>query len=156
MTQQEYELMVQDFIKTVDLVRLEAYAATGYEWIVVPATGGFRSIQEQHKLYAQPTDGIDNDKDGKIDEADEKVTRADGGKSPHNFNLARDIVPLDRPKHIYWTAPKKVFKSMADIAVANGLTAGFYFRTLFDPPHIEHKDWKKVQTAWKNKEIICG
>lgn len=150
MTVQEgYAQAVEAFLKVVDLVRLEAYAKTGYEWTVVPHTGAYRSIKEQHGLYIQPTDGIDNDRDGKIDEADEKVTKADGGQSPHNFDLARDIVPRKKPGEFWWTAPKTLWKTMADIAVAHGLESGFYFKSIYDAPHIESEDWEKYRGLWR-------
>jgi hypothetical protein len=156
MTQADYELKVSNFITMCDLVRLEAYAATGYEWMVVPKTGAYRSIKEQHGLYIQATDGIDNDGDGKIDEADERVTKADGGKSPHNFNLARDIVPMIHKGVIWWEAPTSLFKTMADIAVKHGLVSGFFFKSIFDAPHVEHPHWEDVQASWRRKEIEVG
>jgi hypothetical protein len=156
MTQQEYQLMVDNFLATCDLVRLEAYKQTGYEWMVVPKTGAYRSIKEQHGLYIQAHDGIDNDHDGLVDESDELVTCADGGQSPHNFNLARDIVPMVHKDVIWWEAPTKIWKIAADISVDHGLCSGFYFKNLFDAPHSEHKKWKEVQVAWRNREIIVG
>lgn len=53
-----------------------------------------RSFDRSDKLYNQPWDGKDNDGDGRIDEADEKVTNAKGGDSMHNYNLALDFVLL--------------------------------------------------------------
>lgn len=54
----------------------------------------YRSLEEQTKLYNQPFDKIDNDKDGKIDEPDEKVTNAKAGQSFHNWRCAYDVAPL--------------------------------------------------------------
>jgi hypothetical protein len=156
MNQQEYQLMKDNFVTTCDLIRLAAYEATGYEWMVVPKTGAFRSIKEQHGLYIQATDGIDNDHDGLVDESDERVTRADGGQSPHNFDLARDIVPMLHRGVIWWEAQPSLFKVMADIAQSKGLVSGFYFKSIFDAPHVEHAGWKTVQTAWRQKEITVA
>lgn len=153
MNQANYQLMIDNFLFLTDQIRLEAYKATGYEWMVVPKTGANRAIKEQHALYIQPTDGIDNDHDGLVDEADEKVTRADGGQSPHNFNLARDIVPMKSKGEIWWEAPKSLWKKMADIAVSHGLVSGYYFESLFDAPHVEHPRWRDARDAWRNKEI---
>lgn len=50
-----------------------------------------RTFAESDKLFNQPHDGKDNDGDGKIDEADEKVTNAPGGSSYHNYGLALDF-----------------------------------------------------------------
>ena len=44
----------------------------------------YRSPEEQTKLYNQPFDKIDNDRDGLVDERDEKVTNAPAGRSKHN------------------------------------------------------------------------
>lgn len=134
------------FHVVVDAVRLEAYQQTGYEWVVVSAT---REIKEQHGLFMQSHDGIDNDGDGKIDEADEKVTNADGGQSPHNFKLACDCGPKLSNGEIWWAAPKSLWKTYADIAVKHGLVAGFYFKSIYDAPHIETKDWRDVKAKWK-------
>lgn len=55
-------------------------------------TETMRSFERSDALYNQPWDGKDNDGDGKIDEADEKVTKAKGGSSYHNYGLAIDFV----------------------------------------------------------------
>lgn len=153
MTPEEYHEMVLDFLDDCDLVRLYAYKETGYEWMVVPKTGENRTMAEQHGLYMRNKNGKDDDGDGLIDEADEKVTNADSGQSPHNFNLARDIVPCDRPGHIWWKAPKELWHKMGKIAEGFGLIWGGNFKTIYDAPHVEAKDWRKAQLAWKQKEI---
>ncbi len=50
--------------------------------IIITCT--YRSLEEQAALYNQPWDKKDNDQDGKIDESDERVTRAKPGQSKHN------------------------------------------------------------------------
>lgn len=67
---------------------IESLAARNYDVRVVQ---GLRTIEEQNKLFNQPRDGRDNDGDGRIDEADEKVTNARGGQSNHNYGLACDL-----------------------------------------------------------------
>ncbi|WVE38856.1 M15 family metallopeptidase, partial [Priestia megaterium] len=69
--------MVQE--KSYELIR-QAYK----ESIFVVITEGFRSIEQQHKLYSQgrTTPGI-------------IVTNAKGGYSYHNYGLAFDIALLD-------------------------------------------------------------
>ena len=153
MTDQDLKNMVTEFEETIKKVLQAAYVATGYEWMVVPRTGAYRSIKEQHALYIQPKDGKDNDGDGKIDEADEFVTAADGGQSPHNYNLARDLVPLSRPGQIWWTAPKMLWETMGQIAEKNGLVWGGRWKRPYDAPHVEHAGWKAVRAAWKAGEI---
>lgn len=49
----------------------------------------YRSNEEQAQLYNYPWDGIDNNKNGKIDEPGEKVTNAKAGQSYHNHSPAR-------------------------------------------------------------------
>ena len=65
-----------------------------YPELEVFITCTYRSHEEQNKLYRNASDGVDNDKDGKIDEYDEKVTNAKAGQSIHNYGLAWDIVLL--------------------------------------------------------------
>jgi hypothetical protein len=153
MTQQEYNDIVAEFHARSLLVVRDAQIATGFIWGIVPKTGDTRTIKEQHGLFIQPTDGIDNDHDGLIDEADEFVTKADGGQSAHNYALAHDIVPYKTPTEIWWTAPKKWWQMMADIAVDHGLVAGFYFKNFYDAPHVESARFRSVRTAWKAREI---
>lgn len=64
----------------------------------------YRAPEEQQKLYNQPYDHIDNDNDGKIDEADEKVTNAKPMQSYHNFYPARafDIGFKDTKNKMDW------------------------------------------------------
>jgi hypothetical protein len=140
-----------DFHALLNEVRLDAMRDTGYEWHIAGSCN--RTIKEQHGLYIKAKDGIDNDKDGLIDEADEKVTCADGGQSPHNFGCATDLCPVDSHGDFLWNAPKSVWKIMADIAVSKGLTAGFYFKSLYDAPHIEHPKWRQLRADWKAGKI---
>lgn len=89
--------------------------------IWVRVTFGNRTIKTQNELYNQPFDGKDNDGDGLIDEADEKVTNATGGKSWHNYGLAFDCVEI-QPRYGYdkhnvypderWLVIASVFKSL--------------------------------------------
>ena len=53
----------------------------------------YRSQERQKRLYNQPWDGIDNDGDGKIDEANEKVTWT--LTSFHTQRLAMDVVAIN-------------------------------------------------------------
>lgn len=60
-------------------------------YIAVIVVQGLRTFAEQDALYNQPWDHKDNDGDGKIDEADECVTKAKAGQSNHNFGFAADF-----------------------------------------------------------------
>lgn len=123
------------FFETVKQVIMGAEIATGYEWII---TSGLRTMTEQDKLYAQ----------GRTAKG-QRVTNAKGGQSPHNFKLAADLAPMKDGK-IQWNAPDAVWKQMADVAVSLGLTAGYYFKSFKDMPHIEHPSWKAAQAEWKS------
>ncbi|UHG93402.1 M15 family metallopeptidase [Spirosoma oryzicola] len=104
----------------------------------------FRSNEEQLKLYNQLTDKIDNDGDGKIDEADEKVTNARPGESAHNYNpsLAFDVAFKDKSGKSDWSALH--FQRFAKLMLQNkNITWGGNFKTLIDLPHFELTDWKK-------------
>lgn len=56
-----------------------------WKWI-----SGHRGKEEQNALYAQPSDGKDNDGDKRVDEADERVTGARFPYSAHNSGVAAD------------------------------------------------------------------
>lgn len=94
-----------------------------------------RSFERQKALYNQPFDGIDNDKDGRIDEADEKVTNATAGSSYHNYGLAFDVVPLvnGQPN---WKSP--YYDKIGAIGKRLGFTWGGDFKTLIDKPHFQY------------------
>lgn len=129
----DFKILVEQVLQAVENV-------TDRKWIV---TDGRRTMEEQRRLYAQG-----RTKQGKV------VTNAQAGQSAHNFGYAVDLAPLKQDgKTIDWNASKETWKRMADIAVEMGLTAGFYFSTIYDAPHIEDKKWKIQQAKWKNGEI---
>lgn len=150
MTETEFENLKIEFDLLIRELLTEVYIATGYEWIVCPKTGANRSMKIQHGLYIQPTDGIDNDRDGLIDEADEFVTKADAGSSAHNYNLARDCYPCKTSNMPWFSAPKPLFDIMRKLAVQKGLV----IIGEWDLPHIEHPKWREVRTAWKSGDIV--
>lgn len=103
-------------------------------------TQTYRSPVRQQELYDQPTDGKDNDGDGKIDEADEKVTNAKAGQSKHGLypSWAYDIAFKKKGStKLYWDAI--YFKRFADIAKSLNprVRWGGDFRSLRDLPHFE-------------------
>lgn len=111
---------------------------------------GLRTFAEQDALYNQPWDHKDNDGDGKVDEADECVTKAKAGSSYHNYGLAIDFAMLydkdgngtyetlswdlkadfDKDGVRDWTEVVNIFK-------AAGFTWGGDFKSIIDNPHIE-------------------
>lgn len=139
-----------EFRKKVDTLLLELLKQTGYQWGVAQTR---RTIKYQDQLYNQPHDGIDNDKDGKIDEADEKVTNAKGGQSPHNFGAAVDLVPIINVDDEWWEAPDSLWKEYGRIAKELGFVWGGDFKSIRDYPHVESKNWKELQAKWKRGEI---
>lgn len=125
------EPIMQD---AVTVLLQKAEEATGCKWI---CTSGRRTMADQDKLYAQG-----RTTPGPI------VTKAPAGSSAHNFGLAADLAPM-KGNDIWWNAPKSVWKKMADEAVALGLTAGYYFKSIFDGPHVEHPSWKVQRELWR-------
>lgn len=89
-----------------------------------------RDAEYQNSLYQQ---GRTTGTIGKI------VTKCDGykNKSRHQGGTAWDAVVLDEHGDIDWTNAV-LYKKMADIAVAMGLTAGYYF-SFRDLDHFELK-----------------
>lgn len=115
---------------------------------------GFRTFAEQDAIYNQPRDGKDNDGDGKIDEADEKVTKVNGGYSYHNYGLAIDIVEIKDGK-INWNFDYKKLKPIADrykLDWGMGIWG-------FDNPHYHYDFGYSVSTLlrkYQRKEFIPG
>lgn len=125
-----------EFKEKVQLLLTNINNVTGRKWVVV---SGRRTMKEQAALYAQGRTTA-----GKV------VTKAPAGSSAHNFGLAADLAPLKLDdSDVDWNAPRSLWQAMADMAVGIGLTAGFYFTTIFDAPHVESKDWKQQQALWK-------
>lgn len=113
--------------------------ATGRRWGI---SDGRRTMAQQKAIYAQGRTAP-----GKV------VTMARPGYSPHNFGLAADIWPLTKSGGFDWGAPDSLFKKLADIAQAQGLTAGYYFKSIHDAPHIESPQWREQQALWKAGKI---
>jgi len=104
---------------------------------------GFRSLEEQTKLYEQGRSAP-----GKI------VTRAQAGQSPHNFNCAVDCwVMSEDGKSIDWNNIefKNIARSHAAL-VSDKIVWGGNFQSLSDFPHWELKSWRMVRA--KVEKII--
>lgn len=90
--------------------------------IVLRITSGFRSYDEQNKLYAQGRTTA-----GPI------ITNAKGGESNHNFAVAFDVVQLVNGKADWncdWDAIAKIAKSF-------GFAWGGDWKKFKDKPHFE-------------------
>lgn len=123
----------------VAILLARAFVATGVKWTVTDAR---RTMAQQAAIYAQGRTAP-----GKV------VSNAKPGSSAHNYGLAADLAPLKKDGSIWWEAPRKIWQAMADEAVKLGLTSGFYFKTIFDAPHVEDPAWKRQQALWKAGEI---
>jgi peptidoglycan L-alanyl-D-glutamate endopeptidase CwlK len=127
------------FLQFAHLAKATA-ATLGYDYIAI---SGHRSWEKQDELYAQPHDGKDNDGDGRIDEADEKVTNAQGGESNHNFGIAVDFgvfcggFYMDGGDAIHAATAKHVHEACAVHARALGLEWGGDWKGFKDYPHYE-------------------
>lgn len=120
-------------------------------------TETIRSYERSDALYNQPFDGKDNDGDGKIDEADEKVTNAKGGSSWHNFGLAADFVLLVNGK-MSWVVDKNWLLCI-EIFKKHGFKSGNDFKSLKDAPHVEKTFGLSLSVArlrYANKDFIKG
>lgn len=87
-------------------------------------TQGLRTMAQQQALYDQ----------GRIDKTKPIVTNAKPGQSQHNFGKAFDVAFTGT---IPYPTDDKVWKAIADIGVALGLTAGYYFKSFQDKPHFQ-------------------
>lgn len=107
-------------------------------------TATFRDGADQNALFAQPTDRKDNDRDGRVDEADEFVTNARAGQSPHNYRpaLAFDIAFRNAAGQLDWT-PKWFDYFAAFVCETPGISWGGHFKTFKDRPHFELSDWER-------------
>lgn len=116
------------------LLEFQAKAkAQGIDFIV---TSVYRSIEEQDKLFLRPFDGIDNDKDGLVDEANEKITNARGGQSYHNWRCAFDIVPIVQGKAIW--SNQSLWNKLGAIGQSCGLEWGGSWTGFIDQPHFQY------------------
>lgn len=116
-----------------------------------------RSFERSDALYNQPWDGKDNDGDGKIDEADEKVSNAKGGESIHNYKLALDFVILINGK-MSWSVDSNWMK-VVQCFKEEGWDWGGDWRSFKDYPHLEKKlgySLKQLQAKYKMKDFIKG
>jgi len=98
-----------------------------------------RTFEDQDELYAQG-----RTKPGSI------VTNARGGDSLHNYGLAADYVlddQIEKPG-IQWSWDIKSdlnadgrndWLQMAEIAVACGLEAGYFWKRFPDAPHVQNR-----------------
>lgn len=103
----------------------------------------YRSNEEQTALYNQSTDGKDNNGNGIIDEAGEKVSQAKAGQSPHNFNpsFAFDIAFINLKQKLDYNI--NLFKKFKDIIKEIEPQVEWGGEWKFkDYPHFQLLNWK--------------
>lgn len=106
---------------------VERARAAGYPVVL---TSGYRSLEEQARLYAQGRTA-----------PGEVVTNAAPGKSAHNFGLAIDFAfgnALGRPT---WPEDGPWFGA-AQVGKALGLEWGGDWSSFKDRPHLELPEWR--------------
>lgn len=106
-----------------------------------------RSNEEQQRLYDQPHNGKDDNGNGIIDDASEKVTQAKPGESPHNYipSFAFDVGFINTvTQKMDWNI--KYFKQFAECIakVSSAVDSGINWK-FKDAPHHELKGWKAMR-----------
>lgn len=117
-----------------------------------------RTFEESTKLYNQPFDGKDNDGDGRIDEADEKVSNAKAGQSWHNYGLALDFHLQINGKDV-WDEKNPNWKVVVNIFKKHGFSWGGDWNSFKDYPHLEYKGGytlAQLQAKHKAGDFILG
>lgn len=112
---------------------------------------GARTFEEQDRLFRQWRDGRDNDGDGRVDEADERVTRAAGGQSNHNYGVAADLAFVVDNK-VSWD--DSLYSNIGRWARTCGLDWGGDWKGFKDLPHVELRNcpnWRKLLEVYKSK-----
>jgi len=102
------------------------------------ATSGWRSWEEQNRLYAlgRTVKNVDASEERPLGG---KVTNARGGQSFHNMGLAVDFAP-DKDTQRDGLQPEwdlQKFRTLAEAARKHGLEAGFWWVNFKDGPHVE-------------------
>jgi peptidoglycan LD-endopeptidase CwlK len=115
-------------------------------------TSGTRTMAEQRALYNQPTDGRDNDGDGRVDESDERVTKARPGYSWHNFGVAFDVTVFRGGKPV-WDGPD--YDTAGRLGQRLGLEWGGAWTSFKDRPHFQRKTGMTLAEA-RQKWRVTG
>lgn len=111
-----------------ELLRLGSEATTG-GWVFF-ITDGYRSLEEQQRLYNQGRTA-----EGNI------VTMAKPGQSPHNYGLAVDMA---FQKNGVLSYDPSLYEPIYKIARMLGFTVGADWTKFPDRPHFEHSNWRQM------------
>ena len=109
--------------------------------IKLRVVSALRTWDEQSDLYNQPNDGKDNDGDGQVDEADEKVSNAKAGDSLHNYGLALDVVEVKNGQAL-WNNPN--WEKIAALGKSIGFEWGGDWKSFKDKPHFQYSFGKTL------------
>jgi peptidoglycan LD-endopeptidase CwlK len=109
--------------------------AAAQQGIKIKVISGSRTYAEQDALFRQCCDGKDNDGDGRVDEPDERVTKARGGQSNHNFGIAFDIGVWQGDKYV---PDSPLYKVVGALGRRIGLLWGGDWVNFNDEPHYEY------------------
>ncbi|PUZ22571.1 hypothetical protein DCM91_15000 [Chitinophaga costaii] len=104
-------------------------------------TDGFRTVEQQDKLYAQGRTTKGN-----------IVTKARGGFSNHNFGLAVDVVPYENG-NLNWNT--KYYPLIGLIGEGRGLEWGHRWKKIDDKPHFQNlqgQTLKQLRALPKNEK----
>lgn len=159
-------MLLHPAIRNIVIAKIEEAEQVIEPNLAIRVVQGLRDIEEQNAIFNQPHDGKDNDGDGKIDEADEFVSKAKGGQSYHNYGLAIDICWLFlQPDGTYKYDDKKSwaqggnFRKVINIFKEAGFTWGGDFKSIPDGPHFEKTfgyNWRELLEKYNNKDFITG
>jgi len=104
---------------------------------------GFRSVERQRWLYGQgrPTARTYGRSGSRVTNADgvKKISNHQGNGEPGSGRAA-DCYPADATGKVLWPPPPdkdQRWIRYAEVAEAQGLTAGYRWKSRHDPPHIE-------------------
>ena len=101
-------------------------------------TQGYRSTEEQNKLYNQGRTTPGN-----------IVTNAQGGESYHNYGLALDVVVMDKGKP-NWN--QQITPQIANVASKEGFAWGGNWTSLKDYPHFQMTFGQSIKDLKRNKK----
>ncbi|MGG0412053.1 peptidoglycan-binding protein [Peribacillus simplex] len=116
---------------------LEMVRRAYQEGIFVQISAGYRSMEEQAKLYGQGRLGYIYDGKNYSDLSKPRVTNAMPGQSYHNYGLAIDyFIVSDDGKNAIWTVDAK-WKRVAAIGKSLGFAWGGDWSSFKDYPHLD-------------------
>lgn len=107
------------------------------EGIYVQISAGYRSMEEQAKLYGQGRLGYSYNGKNYSNMSKPKVTNAKPGQSYHNFGLAIDyFISSDDGRRALWTVDDQ-WRRVAEIGKELGFAWGGDWKNFKDYPHLE-------------------